>query len=76
MKTILTKEGDYKRLSEQDANHEVKMGRAKYVSKIEWKKKVRDISKVETITIAEQKGEQTKSAKAIKAAKLKSRQRQ
>ena len=75
MKTIF-KNGTYERVSNEVAEHEVKMGRAKYASKMDWKKTTRNTTKPEATVVAEQKGEQTKSAKAIKAAKLKSKQRQ
>jgi len=74
MKTIL-KDKTYMRVSEEIAEQEVRFGRAKYVSKSEWKLNFRDI-KSEEVTIAEQKGEITKSKKAEKAAKLKAKQRQ
>jgi len=75
MKTIF-KNGTYERVSEEVAEQEVKMGRARYASKIDWKKNVRNAAKAETVVEAEEKGEQTKSKKAIKAAKFKAKQRQ
>jgi hypothetical protein len=75
MKTIL-KNGTYERVSNEVAEHEVRMGRAKYASKIDWKKTTRNLPKPETVTVAEQKGEKTKSEKAIRSAKLKAKQRQ
>jgi len=75
MKTIF-KNGTYERLSNEVAEHEVKMGRAKYASKIDWKKNVRNTAKAEVVVEAEEKGEKTKSKKAIKAANFKARQRQ
>jgi hypothetical protein len=77
MKTIF-KNGTYERVSEEVADYEVKVGNAQYASKKSWKENVRDIVKVkaETVVEAEQKGEHTKSKKAIKSAKLKSKQRQ
>lgn len=74
MKTIL-KDKAYMRVSDEVAEQEVRFGKAKYVSKSEWKSNFRNI-KSEEVTIAEQKGEVTKSKKAIKAAKLKEKQRQ
>jgi len=75
MKTIF-KNGTYERVSNEVAEHEVKMGRAKYASKIDWKKNVRNTAKAEVVVEAEEKGEKTKSKKAIKAANFKARQRQ
>lgn len=75
MKTIL-KDNQYLRVNDETAEHEVKMGRAKYASKIDWKKNVRNTAKVEAVVEAEEKGEHTKSKKAIKAAKFKAKQRQ
>ena len=74
MKTIL-KNGTYERVSNEVADYEVKVGKAKYASKMEWKKTTRSVAKPETVSVAEQKGEQTKSEKAIKAAKFKAKQR-
>lgn len=77
MKTIF-KNGTYERVSEEVADYEVKVGNARYASKSDWKKNVRDVvvTKSETVVEAEQKGEKTKSKKAIKSAKFKSKQRQ
>jgi len=75
MKTIL-KNNQYLRVDEKTAEHEVKMGRAKYASKIDWKKNIRNAAKAEVVVEAEEKGEKTKSKKAIKAANFKARQRQ
>jgi len=75
MKTIL-KDNQYLRVDEKTAEHEVKMGRAKYASKMDWKKNTRVAPKPEAIVEAEEKGEKTKSKKAIKAANFKARQRQ
>ena len=74
MKTI-TKNGSYLRVSDEVAEHEVKMNRAKYSSKSEWKMDVRDV-KSNVITEADDKGKVTKSKKAEKAAKLKAKQKQ
>ena len=70
MKTIL-KNGTYERVSNEVADYEVKVGKAKYASKMDWKKTTRSVAKPEAVSVAEQKGEQTKSEKAIKAAKFK-----
>jgi hypothetical protein len=75
MKTIL-KNGTYERVSNEVAEHEVRMGRAKYASKMDWKKNTRVAPKPEAVVEAEVKGEKTKSKKAIKAANFKARQRQ
>ena len=75
MKTIF-KNGTYERVSNEVAEHEVKVGKAKYASKMDWKKTTRSLPKSETVTVAEQKGEKTKSEKAIRSAKLKAKQRQ
>ena len=77
MKTIF-KNGTYERVSNEVADYEVRVGKAKYTSKIEWKKNTRSIVSVksEATTEAEQKGEHTKSNKTIKAAKFKAKQRQ
>ena len=77
MKTIF-KNGTYERVSNEVADYEVRMGKAKYASKIDWKKNTRSTVNIksETVTEAEQKGEHTKSKKAMKAAKFKSKQRQ
>ena len=74
MKTIL-RNGVYERVNNEVADYEVSFGRAKFASKSEWKKNVRDV-KSEQVVIAETKGEITKSKKAEKAAKLKAKQRQ
>lgn len=75
MKTIF-KNGTYERVSNEVADYEVKVGNARYASKMDWKKNVRNAAKAETVVEAEEKGEKTKSKKAIKAAKFKSKQRQ
>ena len=75
MKTIYSN-GAYERVSNEVADHEVKMGRAKYSPKNEWKVSVRDAQKSAVVIVAESKGEITKSKKAEKAAKLKAKQRQ
>jgi hypothetical protein len=75
MKTIF-KNGAYERVSEEVAEISVRHQGAKYVPKSEWKLKVRNIAKPEIVVEAEAKGEVTKSKKAEKAAKLKSKQRQ
>jgi hypothetical protein len=74
MKTIL-RNGAYERVSNEVADHEVSFGRATYAPKSEWKQKVRDVRKSADVTVAEAKGEVTKSKKADKAAKLKAKQR-
>lgn len=74
MKTIF-KNGTYLRVGDEVAKQEVLFGRAKYVSKSEWKTNMRDV-KPETVIVAEEKGTITKSKKAEKAAKLKAKQRQ
>ena len=74
MKTIFSN-GTYHRVSNEVADHEVKMNRAKYASKSDWKKNVRDTQKSQEVTIAEAKGSETKSRKAEKSAKLKAKQR-
>ena len=73
MKTIF-KNGTYERVSEEVAEQQVKFGRAKYVPKSEWKASARAI-KSEKQADDQTKGEQTKSKKAERAAKLKSKQR-
>jgi hypothetical protein len=73
MKTIF-KNGTYERVSDEVAEQQVKFGRAKYVPKLEWKASARAI-KSEKQADDQTKGEQTKSKKAEKAAKLKSKQR-
>ena len=77
MKTIF-KNGTYERVSNEVADYEVRTGRAKYASKMDWKTNARSTVSVksETVTEAEQKGEHTKSKKAMKAAKFKAKQRQ
>ncbi len=75
MKTIL-KDNQYLRVNNEVAEYEVRMGRAKYASKIDWKKNVRNTVKAEAVVEAEEKGEHTKSKKAIKVAKFKAKQRQ
>lgn len=74
MKTIFSN-GTYQRVSNEVADHEVKMGRAEYAPKTAWKQNVRDVQKSAAVTVAETKGEVTKSKKAEKAAKLKAKQR-
>jgi hypothetical protein len=74
MKTIFSN-GTYQRVSDEIAEHEVKMGRAKYAPKSEWKTKVRGVQKAAEVAEADAKGEVTKSKKAEKAAKLKAKQR-
>ena len=66
MKTIF-KNGTYERVSNEVADYEVRMGKAKYASKIDWKKNTRSTVNVKS---------ETKSKKAMKAAKFKSKQRQ
>ena len=73
MKTIF-KNGTYERVSDEVAEQEVRFGRAKYAPKSEWKASARSI-KTEKQAEDQTKGEQTKSKKAEKAAKLKSKQR-
>lgn len=75
MKTIKFNDGTLKRVENSIADHEVSFGRAKYVSKTEWKTTVRGTSVSEDIKVAEAKGLETKSKKAEKAAKLKEKQR-
>jgi len=75
MKTIF-KNGTYERVSNEIADYEVRIGKAKYASKIDWKKNTRSSVKVEAVVVAEQKGEHTKSKKAMNAAKFKAKQRQ
>jgi hypothetical protein len=75
MKTIL-KDNQYLRVNNEVAEHEVRMGRAKYTSKIDWKKNVRNAVKAEDAVEAEKKGEHTKSKKAIKAFKFKTKKHQ
>ena len=65
----------YKRVSNEVADNEVSFGRATYAPKSEWKKNVREISKPATVSVADEKGKETKSKKAEKAAKLKEKQR-
>lgn len=72
MKTII-KNGEYLRVTNEVGEQQVKVG-AKYVSKSEWKTKVRDIKSTEQV-IEEVKGEKTKSKKAEKHLKLKEKQR-
>ena len=74
MKTIF-KNGAYERVSDEVAEISVRHQGARYVSKTEWKQATRSI-KSETIEVAESKGQETKSKKAEKAAKLKAKQRQ
>lgn len=64
MKTILSN-GAYQRVTDEVADHEVKMGRAKFVPKSEWKKNVRDVEKAARAEAEKAKAE----AKAEKAAK-------
>lgn len=47
MKTILTSDGIYKRVTDEVAQDEVQFRKAKFVSKSEWKKNERDYSKSE-----------------------------
>lgn len=45
MKTVkITKNGEYKRLSNDDADYAVNVKKAKFVPKSEWKENVRDFS--------------------------------
>ena len=74
MKTIL-RNGAYERVSNEVADTEVSFGRAKYAPKSEWKQNVRDVKRSVEVTVADAKGEVTKSKKAEKAAKLKAKQR-
>jgi hypothetical protein len=74
MKTIF-KNGAYERVSEEVAEISVRHQGARYVSKAEWKQATRSV-KSETVEVAEVKGQETKSKKAEKAAKLKAKQRQ
>jgi hypothetical protein len=74
MKTIF-RNGTYERVSDEVADHEVRVGHAKYAPKSEWKKNVRDVQKSVEVTVADAKGKETKSKKAEKAAKLKAKQR-
>jgi hypothetical protein len=62
MKTILSN-GVYDRVTDEVADHEVKMGRAKFVPKSEWKKNVRDVEKAARAEAEKAKAE----AKAAKA---------
>lgn len=73
MKTIL-KNDQYLRVDDQTADYEVKVGNASYVSKSEWKLKVRDI-KTEAQISENIKSEKTKTKKATKHLKLKEKQR-
>lgn len=75
MKTIKFNDGTFKRVEDSIADHEVNFGRASYVPKSEWKKSVRGVAVSEEIKVAEIKGQETKSKKADKAAKLKEKQR-
>jgi len=74
MKTILTN-GVYKRVDNEVADYEVRMGRATFAPKSEWKTNVRNVAKPEKVAVASVKGQETKNKKAEKAAKLKEKQR-
>jgi hypothetical protein len=74
MKTIL-KNGTYQRVSNEVAEREVAKG-AKFASKSEWKKNVRDVQKVVVATEEVEQKQKTKSKKAEKRAKIKERQKQ
>jgi len=72
MKCIV-KEGIYQRVDNETADIRLKQG-WNFAPKSEWKKNTRGV-KAETVTVADTKGQETKSKKAEKAAKLKSKQR-
>jgi len=72
MKTII-KNGEYFRVSNEVGEQQIRLG-AKYVSKSEWKTKVKDIKSTKQV-IKEVKGKKTKSKKAEKYLKLKEKQR-
>ena len=74
MKTVLTKEGKYWRLDNKVADYEVKVGKAKYVPKSEWKLNVRNLV-TEAEVVESVKAEKTKTAKVEKRLKLKQKQR-
>jgi hypothetical protein len=74
MKTILTN-NTYKRVDNDVADYEVKVGNAKFAPKSEWKTNVRNVAKTEKIAVASVKGQETKNKKAEKSAKLKNKQR-
>jgi hypothetical protein len=76
MKAIQLNNNTYQYVNDEIAEREVSFGRAKYCTKSLWKKNTRDVTKSEETIVAETKGEKTKSKKAIRAAKLKTKQRQ
>ena len=63
MKTILCN-GVYQRVTDEVADHEVKMGRAQFAPKSDWKKNVRDVEKAA-------RAEAEKARAEAKAEKLK-----
>lgn len=72
MKCIV-KDGQHLRVDNETAEIRLKQG-WNFVPKSEWKK-TRATQKSETVSVSEIKGQETKSKKAEKAAKLKSKQR-
>ena len=76
MKTVLKQNGQYTRMSDDEANSEVLYRRGKYVPKIEWKKNSRDIKEIiQSDPEIKIKGNKTKSKKFEKRSKLKDKQR-
>ena len=67
MKTILSN-GDYQRVTNEVADSEVKMGRAKFAPKTEWKKNVRDVERASRAEAEKAKAE-AKAAKKEKEGK-------
>ena len=74
MKCIKNKEGEIRRVKEEEADLKVLQYGWVFVPKSEWKASARAI-KSEKQADDQTKGEQTKSKKAERAAKLKSKQR-
>jgi hypothetical protein len=76
MKTVLKQNGQYIRMSDDEANSEVLYRRGKYVSKVEWKQNSRDIKVTAQLDPeAKTKNTKTKSKKLEKRSKLKEKQR-
>lgn len=76
MKTVLKQNGQYARMSDDEANSEVLHRRGKYVSKTEWKQNSRDVrATIQSDPEAKIKSNKTKSKKLEKRSKLKEKQR-